>query len=247
MQWNAQQHATKPAIVFESETLNWDELWQKVQAATADLSAHLSSQEQEVAAILLPNSIEFVVAYLAVVHAGHIALPLDTAYKQLELDAIIDQVPSKLIITNKNYRSQISNHHEPVILASSLMSAKPPAKPSKYLRLPAEGQIASLTFTSGTTGKPKAVPNTHLNHIWNIKVCSMVWDWTEADTLLVSVPLSHMLGVIMGLAGVIYHGNTMYLQRWFSEKDTLEALASGKITFFYARRAGLRKTDSTEG
>ncbi|HET7529170.1 MAG TPA: fatty acid--CoA ligase family protein, partial [Candidatus Saccharimonadales bacterium] len=52
------------------------------------------------------------------------------------------------------------------------------------------------------------------------------------DTLLVTVPLSHMLGIVMGLSGAIYHGNTLYLHEWFDEKATLEALASGKISFF---------------
>ncbi len=181
---------------------------------------------------MAPNSIEFLISYLAVVHTGHIALLLDPAYKRLELDAIIDQIPSSLIITTGDYRQRISDHHEPVILAEDLLEATPAADRPAYLRLPADEQIASLTFTSGTTGKPKAVPNTHANHIWNIKTCSSVWKWTSDDSLLISVPLSHMLGIVMGLSGSLYHGNTFYLQAWFDEADTLEMLSSGKISFF---------------
>lgn len=196
------------------------------------LSGYFSGSDQQVAAILAPNSIEFVVSYLAIVHTGHIALCLDPAYKKLELDAIIDQIPSKFIITTKDYRRQISDHHEPVILAENLLAADSPTETVDYLRQPADGQIASLTFTSGTTGRPKVVPNTHANHIWNIQTCSKIWDWTSDDSLLISVPLSHMLGIVMGLSGVIYHGNTFYLQRWFDEAATLKLLSSGKISFF---------------
>jgi acyl-CoA synthetase (AMP-forming)/AMP-acid ligase II len=171
-----------------------------------------------------------VVTYLAVLKLGHIALPLDPAYKKLELDAIIDQIPGVLIVTDADYKQQSSAHKQPAVLFEQLSSG--PTRPAELLRLDPAEQIASLTFTSGTTGRPKAVPNTHANHIWNIKACSKVWNWTAQDTLLNSVPLSHMLGIVMGLSGILYHGNTMYLQKWFDEKQTLETLASGKITFF---------------
>jgi acyl-coenzyme A synthetase/AMP-(fatty) acid ligase len=181
------------------------------------------------------------------VHLGHVALPLDPAYKSLELDAIIEQIPSRLIITTKDYRGQISDHHEPVILAEDL-TKNDHSGDGSLLRLPANQQIASLTFTSGTTGKPKAVPNTHANHIWNIETCSKVWEWTADDTLLVSVPLSHMLGIVLGLSGALYHGNTIYLQRWFNEEETLKLLSSGLITFFsHAASAYVKLAQAPKG
>lgn len=227
---NAENTPDKTAIVFEGESLSWKELWRKVEAASAELAPVLDNKKQEVVTLLLPNSIEFVVAYLAVLYGGHIAFLLDPAYKALELDAIVDEVPSKILITNEEYKHHIGEHKTPVIMAEQIMAAD--GRPKKLLRMPSEEQIASLTFTSGTTGKPKAVPNTHANHVWNIETCSKIWAWTPDDSLLISLPLSHMHGIVMGLSGVVYHGNTLYLQRWFDEADTLEALSSGKITFF---------------
>jgi long-chain acyl-CoA synthetase len=37
---------------------------------------------------------------------------------------------------------------------------------------------------------------------------------------------------VMGLSGALYHANTIYLHKWFDETAVLEALASGKISFF---------------
>jgi len=108
----------------------------------------------------------------------------------------------------------------------------PPAEEVAYLRLPLNEQIASLLFTSGTTGRPKVVPLTHANHIWNIVTCSEVWQWDSRDTQLMSARLSHMLGVMMGLSGMLYHGGTMYLQDRFNAEETLSALASGKGSIF---------------
>jgi long-chain acyl-CoA synthetase len=227
---NALEHADKPAVIFEDESVTWKELWRRVETAAPFFIEHLSATQQDAAAILLPNSVDFIVAYLAILHSGHIALPLDPAYKKLEQEAIIHQLDAKMIVTDSDYQEQVDSTGVKSVSIFELKSKNRPA--AKPLRLPANQQIASLTFTSGTTSTPKAVPNTHANHLWNIKVCSQVWDWTEKDTLLVNVPLSHMLGVVMSISGSIYHANTVYLYKWFDAVETMEALSSGKISFF---------------
>lgn len=242
---NAAEHTKQAAVVFEDQTITWEELWQRVEAASGVFTKQLGNTEQQVAAILLPNSIDFIIAYLAILHSGHIALPLDPAYKKLEHEAVVNQLKAQIIVTNNDYKAQISGVSIKTILVSDLSDQK--ASDITPLRLPADAQIASLTFTSGTTSTPKAVPNTHTNHLWNIKVCSEVWDWDEHDTLLVNVPLSHMLGVVMAISGALYHSNTIHLHRWFDAEKTLEALASGKISFFTHASSAFVKLAQTPG
>lgn len=155
---------------------------------------------------------------------------MDPAYKALELDNIIEQVPPKFIITDKEHRNKLSKQHQSSAILIDEMTGG--GEVDESLRLPADEQIACLMFTSGTTGKPKAVPNTHANITWNIETCSKVWDWTPIDSLLIASPLSHMIGIVMGIPGALYHGNTLYIHRWFNEQAVLGALASGKISFF---------------
>lgn len=229
MRRNAAKQADKPAVVFKYHSVSWGELWHNVEQATPFFNRQLGNHQQQIAALLFPNSIDFIVAYLAVLNSGHIALPLDPAYKKLEQEAIIEQLDVGLVITNEDYKQQVEGGHANIVYLAEVMEK---GKVEQPLRLDPKEQIASLTFTSGTTSTPKAVPNTHANHLWNIKVCSEVWGWTETDSLLVNVPLSHMLGVVMSISGSIYHANTLYLQEWFDAEETLKALASGKITFF---------------
>lgn len=231
MKLHAANQPAKTALVCDDRQLSWSELALEVDEAASALYQLIgASNKQQVVQILLPNGWQFVVAYLAIIDLGHIALPLDPAYKQLELNAIINQIPAVLILTDTQYGRQISHRSHQVVLFDQL--AKGGGPPTRQLRLDPSEQIASLTFTSGTTGRPKAVPNTHANHIWNIEVCSRVWDWTAEDSLLISLPLSHWYGIVMGLSGVLYHGNTLYLHKWFDEQATLESLASGDISFF---------------
>jgi acyl-CoA synthetase (AMP-forming)/AMP-acid ligase II len=192
-------------------------------------------------ALLATNSPEFIIAYLAVLRAGHIVMPIDPVFKKLEIDAILDRLQPAMLVAQERYQDQVGEHRMPTHFLQKLLE-QPASEPNhEPLRLTADKQVASLTFTSGTSGMPKAVPNTHANHIWNIQACSAVWDWTADDSLLITLPLSHMHGLVIGLSGIIYHGNTLYLhQQSFDAKAVLRELASGKISIFTHARAGRR-------
>lgn len=198
-------------------------------AAAALYSKIGKKTQQQVIGLLLPNSWEFVVAYLAILKLGHIAMPLDPTYKKLEVAMVLNQIPPLLMVSNPAYSKLIDKTGLEVLMFSDLAGAHPNPE---YLQQDSKTQIASLVFTSGTTGKPKAATYSHRNHIWNIEVCSKVWDWDHEDSLLVSLSLSKWYGLVMGLGGAIYHGNTMYLDDWFDEHETLKTLASGKISIF---------------
>jgi acyl-CoA synthetase (AMP-forming)/AMP-acid ligase II len=226
---HANQLPNKLALSVYGQEFSWKELADKVEQTAAVLSRRLrDSQGQQIVALMFPNSWQYVVTYLAILDLGHIAMPVDVIYKSLEIDAILKQIPPDLIVTDRDSKPRMDTDR-PVVVFEDL---KPVEAVPKKLRLPAEKQIASLIFTSGTTGKPKAVPYTHANHIWNIKVCSEVWNWTNQDSLLISVRLSHFNGIVMGLAGALYHGNAFYLLDRFNAEETLELLASGKATLF---------------
>ncbi len=228
-------------MIFEGQQINWQDLWRQVEATSRFFAGELGDSQQKVVALLMTNSIEFISIYLAAVHAGHIVMPIDPVYKKLEIDAIIEKVQPAMIILQSRYASQISRHFIPLLDAGEVLK-KNVAENSPLLRISPKKQIVSLTFTSGTSGTPKIVPNTHANHVWNIEICSRVWEWTERDSLLINLPLSHWYGLVMGLSGAIYHGNRLYLrQQSFDAKGMLEDLSSGEISLFTHTPLGYMK------
>lgn len=220
----------KPALIYKDVELTWEQLYKESLKAGAYIASRTASEKQEIIGMLLTNSDDFVISYLGILAAGHTALPLDPSYKKLELDAIMQQIPPKFVITNSDYESRFDHHGIGAVMVSEVRADR--AANFVSVKLPAGKQIASIVFTSGTTGRPKAATYSHANHTWNIKVCSEVWRWTADDTILISLPLSHWYGLVMGMAGSLYHGSTMYLQEWFDAPETLEYLASGKVTIF---------------
>jgi acyl-CoA synthetase (AMP-forming)/AMP-acid ligase II len=220
---NAQNSPHKVALVFEERSYTWHELEQAVQRVAGGL---IRAQEQKVIAIFLPNSWEFIIAYLGILRAGHIAMPIDPTFKELEIKNVLDQIPAEQVITSK------AQQHYFVDALDIQELEKAPTISGPGIHIGLDKEVASLLFTSGTTGKPKATAYTHSNYIWNVQAVSEDWRWNSDDTLLISLPLSHWHGLAMGIMGWLYHANTMYLQARFDAHATLSMLASGKISLF---------------
>lgn len=220
----------KSAFVCEGRTLSWSELEREVDLMAAHILEHVSSPEQQVVGILLPNSWQFVVAYLGILRAGHIVLPLDPSFKKLENETITEQVKPVVTVTNGAFAIELPDGFQTIIFEDKTPHSD--ATLATAVRLPAEEQIATLLFTSGTTGKPKVTAYTHANHMWNIDAVADLWKWTSDDRILLSLPLSHWHGLVMGVAGALHRGNTVYLHERFNAEATVKALQSGDITLF---------------
>lgn len=224
---NAEKSGDKLALVAGGRRLTWSQLAAEVDKRTAFFISKLPDDEQAVVAMVMPNGWEIIVTYLAVIKAGHIGLPVDVIYKPLEIEAILKQMSPALTIVDADNRSRIGA--QKAVLFDEIAEVTTSKEP---LRLGPEKQLASLVFTSGTTGKPKAAPYTHANHLWNIEVCSQAWGWGNDDTMLISLRIAHWYGVCMGVSGALYHGNTLFIDDRFDPKKTLQTLASGKISLF---------------
>jgi acyl-CoA synthetase (AMP-forming)/AMP-acid ligase II len=223
---NAAQFPDKLALSSAGRNLTWRQLTAEVEKRAGFFVRELGSDSQRVAALLMPNSWELVVAYLAILEAGHIALPIDVIYKPLEIGAVLNQMKPQLTVTDTPNLERVGGH--PAVSFERIEEL--PTKGG--LRLAASEQIASLVFTSGTTGTPKAASCSHANHIWNIEVCSQAWGWGSDDTMLLSLRLAHWYGICMGLSGAIYHGNTLFLEDHFDARATLQRLSRGDISLF---------------
>lgn len=225
---NARRWPAKPALICDERIFDWKQLRQEVILRSDYLRKLYPGSTQVVIAVLMPNTWQFVVTYLAIIDAGHIAVPIDIIYKPLEIDAIIEQIAPDLLIYDESNAARV-----PAKQVSLAFDALRPENHSvEKLRLDPSRQIASLVFTSGTTGKPKIAPYTHSNHLWNIKACSEVWGWNHNDVMLLSLRLSHWYGICMGLSGALYHSNTIHLKKSFNAAETLQLLADGQVSLF---------------
>lgn len=225
---NAKQVPHKVALVSEDREFSWQQLATEVELKANFLRKQLPGNNQCLVAVLMPNTWQFVVTYLAIIDAGHIAVPIDVIYKPLEIEAILNQVKPTILISDRLNADQLKGGWSTLTFDGLGGESQAVSK----IRTDPNMQIASLVFTSGTTGKPKIAPYTHSNHLWNIKACSEVWGWDNKDVMLLSLRLSHWYGICMGLSGALYHSNTIYLKNSFNADETLQLLANGQVSLF---------------
>src|SRR3954447_4358140 len=80
----AQASPDKPALLEADRSVTWAELDRDVDALAGSLRSRGLADGDRVG-VLLPNSVAFATTYFAVLRAGLVALPLNTAYTDDEL------------------------------------------------------------------------------------------------------------------------------------------------------------------
>ena len=155
----------------------------------AQLHQHISALQRRLASvgisagsavsIVLPNTLEFAVSFLAVAAQRAIAAPLNPAYKQTEFEFFVDDIKSALVIVPRGAVAADT----PAVRAARGFGAGVAevwwdgAKGEVIMDLKVWGKlggavkvqeaqvedVALVLHTSGTTGRPKAVPLTHGN------------------------------------------------------------------------------------
>ena len=90
--------------------------------------------------------------------------------------------------------------------------------------------VCNMQYTSGTTGFPKGVMLTHYNVVNNGKAIGDCMDFSNADQLLIHVPMFHCFGMVLAMTASVTHGTTMTPIPVFSPTKALKCINQEKIT-----------------
>jgi fatty-acyl-CoA synthase len=92
----------------------------------------------------------------------------------------------------------------------------------------------NIQYTSGTTGFPKGATLSHHNILNNGYFVAATMNFTEADRLVIPVPLYHCFGMVMGNLGCLTHGAcAIYPSEGFEPEAVLQAVQTEKATALY--------------
>lgn len=124
-------------------------------------------------------------------------------------------------------------HHDPVLGSFAIGPLDESAVPEPVFA-PGDRQVATLTFTSGTTGHPKAVMLTHHAVMFTGASNCVSRKITPADRLYIVAPLSHSIGLSSNLLAAAWAGATSLLPARFDPAHLAKALRDDKVTFLVA-------------
>lgn len=170
--------------------------------------------------------------FLGVVRAGLIFHPLNPAYTDQELAYFLSDAGTSLLVCDPAREADLStlcttvgNIQIETLGADGSGSFTEGANSSEthFDTVMCAGEsVASLVYSSGTTGKPKGIMLSHANLIANATTLVRLWGFTQSDCLLHALPIFHVHGLFVGLGCVLMSGASM---RWLSRFDAAEVIA----------------------
>lgn len=245
------------ALVGHGRSLSWGELRAEVAAWRRGLS-RLGVVPGDRVAIVCPNIPLFVVAYLAVLGAGAVAVPLDPSNPAVELSRQLGTVRAKAVIALPPAAEIVAGLDRAGLGLEHVCVPRDPAFGGTGAAVPAGcvplgravadedeggfdaarlvpragGDLASLLFTAGTGGAPKPAMLTHGSLLANLDQMQRLPGRAvlATDVCLGALPLFHIYGlnVVLGLA--LASGAALALVEKFDPAGTLEVMASQGVT-----------------
>lgn len=212
------------------QDISWGTLGKQVDRFAAALLACDLKPEQQVA-ILAPNGPEWVYADLAIMSVRCRTVPIyHTEGIKTILRILADSlsrllfVHSRLLAEEINMRQQSCPHQQQLVLLDGESSHPDILSLADFLALATAdhfldvanlrnagnaNELASLVYTSGTTGKPKGAMLTHANILSNVSGCCQRFQVDSSDECLSFLPLSHIFERTTGYYLMLRQGATI--------------------------------------
>ena len=260
----AENYSDKPAVSFvDRNKITYREFNSKVEEVSRFLKSEGIIAGDKVA-ILSENQPNWSIAFFAVTAMGAVAVPIMTEFHSTEVHHILRHSESKAIFVSAKYFSKIEEFQFESLQTRILVddfSVIPPETKNDLLKeviaggkkefakikeaafklvglIPTEVEeenVASILYTSGTTGHSKGVVLTHKNIVSDAIATLQIVNVTDSDRMLSILPLFHTIESTLGLVTPFIAGASItYLDKPPTAAALLPALAKVKPTVMLA-------------
>ena len=243
--------AGHPAVVWNGRSFTFEEIGRlsshyaaqaRRRSASAAATASRSSRRPA------PSCIAAFVGHLT---AGIIHVPINTRYKADEARHILEDSGAVAVLVGSEEEEctevlreilrmeEAPGLHHVLKVADAFPSTPPsPSSPSKQIFSfsssppPKDTDVAMLIYTSGTTGKSKGVALSYRALADNTASVTGLWRFAPEDRLVLALPLFHVHGLVLGVAGMLVNGLTLLLEPRFDAARVVRAFAEEGATVF---------------
>lgn len=195
--------------------VTYGEFEEKVEALKEKLGS-LGVQKGDKVALFTHNTPNYSVVYFAVTTMGAVIVPLLPDFSAPEVENILTHSESKILFISKRLAPKLDGIDLPLIENMLDVDNYNMLKTSETNNLiPVNNEInpddvASIVYTSGTTGKSKGVVLTHHNLVAQAKMTLKIEPVNEKSVFLSMLPLPHAYEGSLGFLLPILGGSTVY-------------------------------------
>lgn len=189
----ARQWPERPAIITTAGSLSFNEYDARVRAAASHLRDHGVTERSRVA-IISENSLDYVIALMALLRLRAVACPISTAFPPDLLWSLPQLLGAGLVLASEPGRVRPAQESVPVLQLTAVMNASRAASAEDPPVHSAEDP-ATIVLTSGSSGKPKPAMLSFGNHYYSALGSNTNIAVAPGDRWLLTLPLAHVGGL----------------------------------------------------
>ncbi|MFC4075921.1 o-succinylbenzoate--CoA ligase [Salinithrix halophila] len=228
--WLTKRAALTPertALASGGGNMTWEDLESQAKV-TARRLAKLGIGEGDRVALLMQNGPDMAVVIHALPFLGAVFVPINSRLVPSEIRWQLADAGAKLLLYDLPHRETAETAAETEVLSwDRLASLKPAEGPLRsHLHL---GELHTIMYTSGTTGRPKGVMLSYGNHWWSATSSVFNLGLDMNDRWLVCTPFFHMSGLSILMRSVLY-GITAVIHPSFDPAAANRAIREDGVT-----------------
>ncbi len=212
------------AIVDLESGRRWTyaELDRAVNRLAAWLESEFGPNSGARVATLAKNCAEMVILHHAGARAGTIFVPFNWRLAAAEIEALASDAVPEIVFHDPDFAAP-SAAKRSLAIAGMLSLGNAGAQPSRAARRPFDA-VATLLYTSGTSGRPKGVMLSEGNAFWGCANFIYGNDVTMRSVFLCDMPLFHTAGLYAAARVPVQAGATLLISKGFDPVLTLERI-----------------------
>jgi amino acid adenylation domain-containing protein len=239
-------HADKIAVEYADERASYRDLQALARAISDRLPGPERTSLKTRVALLFDDRIRALGATLAALGAGHAFVPLDAADPEDRIEFILKDSEPVALLTDREHFARARQLVPPGCLLIDIQEPAADRRPKERAEVGPD-DLAYIFYTSGSTGQPKGVCQTHRNLLHFVGCYSRMLGIGEADRLSLLYSLSFS-AANMDIFGGLLNGATVCaydmrqrglpgLANWLDEREV--TVLHAVPTIFRKLAAGL--------
>jgi long-chain acyl-CoA synthetase len=226
----AERHSDRPAVVDSTGEWSYGELAGTARRLASVLSRATDSPR---VGIMLPTCRAFPAAFLACELAGKVPVPMNFLLEAAPLQHIVKDAALDTVVATGTFepKAQALGPLKVLLFEKLDLAAAPPMDGCPDW---GDHDLATILYTSGTTGMPKGVMLTHRNFTSNVASCRKVIAFTEKDVMIGLLPLFHSFGLTASFLLPCLSGSKAVFLEKFHPGRAAELIERQGVTVLFA-------------
>lgn len=210
----AQLSPQRTAVIYEEKQYSFQELYKITMKFSRKLHT-LGVRSNDKVGLLMNTKFEMVTAIHASMQLGVELVLFNSKLTHQELLWQFEDSKLDWLITEERFKDVVDRRFSPIFIEDlqSVEESNTFVETEEFHL----HRTATIMYTSGTSGYPKAVRQTYGNHWWSAVGSMLNLGLHENDRWLCTMPLFHISGLSILIRSIIY-GMTVILHKQFDER-----------------------------